>query len=189
MKKEHFDFLKTNKACESGLKWAEKQSDLYELWNNCHRGDWLLWLAKKLKVDERKHMLCAALCAHTVAHLMTDRRSREAVRIAFLWGRGKATDEKLLSARKAAWAATCGCATTAAALAAGDTALAAASAATWAATRAADADAADGAARAAALATAWAAADAAADRNRLRTAEIARKILTQEVFEKIAELS
>ncbi len=178
MKKEHFDFLKTNQACESVLEWAEKQSDLYDLWNNCHRGDWLLWLAKKLKVDERKHMLCAALCAHTVVHLMTDARSREAIRIAFLWGRGKATGEQLREARKAAAAAI---------------------------TTSADADAADAAAAAADADVAWTAAAAAAwaadayngayaaytagQANELRTAEIARKILTQEVFEKIAELS
>lgn len=162
MKTEHFDFLITNRACEAGLKWAKTQSDLYELWNNCHRGDWLLWLANRLKVDRKKQMLCAALCAHTVVHLMTDARSREAVRIAFLWGRGKATDEQLREARGAARAAT------------------SADAAAWAATEAADAWAADAAAEAAA--------DDAKKRNQLRTAEIARKILTQEVFEKIAKL-
>lgn len=180
MKKAHFAFLKTNRACESGLEWAETQSDLYELWNNCHRGDWLLWLANKLKVDQKKLALCAALCAHTVVHLMTDRRSREAVRIAFLWGRGKATDEQLREAREAAWAA----------WAVAD------AAAAWAANAYA-ADAWAIAATVAARAVAWAAADDAAyaaddadarQANALRTAEIARKILTQEVFEKIATL-
>ncbi len=159
MKKEHFYFLKTNRACEPGLKWAETQSDLYELWNNCHRGDWMLWLADRLQVDKRKQVLCAALCAHTVVHLMTDRRSREAVRIAFLYGRGKATNEQLREAREAA-----------------------ANAAVWAAARAADA-----AAAAAAIAAAVAGVTAR-QANLLRTAEIARKILTEEVMKKIKEI-
>lgn len=169
MKTEHFDFLKNNRACEPGMEWAETQSNLYELWNNCHRGDWMLWLANSLKVDERKQMLCGALCAHTVVHLMTDRRSREAVRIAFLYARGKATDKQLKEARDAAVAA---------AKAARDAACIAA----WAAYIAACVGA---------TGTAKAAADAAREArqaNELRTAEIARKILTQDVFDKISTL-
>lgn len=167
MKKEHFDFLKSNDACQPGLEWAKTQSDLYELWNNCHRGDWLLWLANELQVDSKKLMLCGALCAHTVIQYMKDPRSREAVRIAFLYARGKATDEQLREARKAAWNAA------------------------WTAWNAANVDAATAAAYTAyaiTAAVAYAAAAAAGQANALRTAEIARKILTQEVFEKIAEL-
>lgn len=103
----------------------------------------MLWLAKRLQVDQSKQVLCAALCAHTVVHLMTDRRSREAVRIAFLYARGKATDIQLHEAEAAA-----------------------------------------------AAATAWAGVSAGAARqaNQLRTAQIARKILTQDVFEKISKI-
>lgn len=172
MKIEHLNWLQTNKACNPSIQWIEEKNiqSLEEAWNACERGDWLLWMATKLKVNKRKLVLCAALCAHTVVQRMQDARSRDAVRVAFLWGRGKATDEQLSSARKAAWAATGG------------------SGAAAAAARAADADDADGAARAAALATAWAAADGAADKNRLRTAEIARKVLTEEVMKKIKEI-
>lgn len=169
MKTEHFDFLKNNRACDEGLKWAETQSGLYELWNNCHRGDWLSWLANRLQVDERKRMMCGALCAHSVIHLMTDRRSREAVRIAFLYARGKATDKQLKEAK---------CAAVAAAKAARDAACIAA----WAAYIATCVGA---------TSAAKAAADAAREArqaNELRTAEIARKILTQDVFAKISKL-
>ena len=171
MKKEHLNWLQTNKACDPSIQWIEEKNiqSLEEAWNTCERGDWLLWMATKLNVDKRKLVLCAALCARTVVQRMQDARSRDAVRVAFLWGRSKATDEQLSSARKAAWAAAGG------------------SGAAAAAARAADADDADGAARAAALATAWAAADAA-DKNRLRTAEIARKVLTEEVMKKIKEI-
>lgn len=224
MKKEHFNFLKINQACEDGLVWAKTQSDLYNLWNNCHRGDWLLWLANKLKVDKRKQVLCAALCAHTVVHLMTDARSREAVRIAFLYGRGKATDEQLREAREAARAATytvTKAAANATAKADNDAttnnAIRAAGVATWIATDAAANAAvratgattwvaADDAVNAAASDAYWAywtddtindadndatwaaAAEAATDArqaNQLRTASIVRKILTEDVLEKI----
>ena len=173
MKTEHLDFLITNRACAEVLEWAKTQSDLYDLWNNCNRGGWLLWLANRLKVDRKKQMLCGALCAHTVVHLMTDRRSREAVRIAFLYARGKATDKQLQEAWEAA-------AEAAAEAADNETARAAVSA-VWAASSvwASDVWAAEAAAEAAA---------AAKKRNEQRTGEIARKILTQEVFEKIAEL-
>lgn len=202
--------MKINQACEDGLIWAKTQSDLYDLWNNCHRGDWLLWLANKLKVDKRKQALCAALCAHTVVHLMTDARSREAVRIAFLWGRGKVTNEQLREAREAARAAyTTTTAATyaadadywAAARAAANAAVRVTGAATWAA-----ADDATNAATSAAYWAYWtddtinaadddatwaAAADtanAAMQANQLRTAEIARKILTNDVMKKIKEI-
>ena len=170
MKTKLLNWLQINKACDPSIQWIKQNNiqSLEEAWNVCERGDWLLWMATKLNVDKRKLVLCAALCAHTVVQRMQDARSRDAVRVAFLWGRGKATDEQLSSARKAAWAAAGG------------------SGAAAAAARAADADA-DGAARAAALATAWVAADAA-DKNRLRTAEIARKVLTEDVIKKIKEI-
>lgn len=191
MKTEHYNFLKTNQTCDSFLKWAESQSNLYELWNNCRRGDWLLWLAEDLQVDSKRLMLCGALCAHTAVHLMKDRRSREAVRIAFLYARGKATYEQLEEARYGALCAAAEAEYNAdyfAALAAATTvddasdanaaaaAIAAADVAdTWAATLAATDD--------------WAATAAAArEANQLNTAEITRKILTQEVFEKIDKI-
>lgn len=183
MKKEHLEWLQANKACGSSIQWIEEKNiqSLEEVWHTCERGDWLLWIATKLNVDKRKLVLCAALCAHMVVR-MQDARSRDAVRVAFLWGRGKATDEQLSSARKAAWGAACGSGATAAAALAADAAAA----------LAADADGADSAVRAAALAIAWTAADAdaATDKksNQLRTAEIARKILTNDVMKKIKEI-
>lgn len=174
MKAKHFNFLKKHQACEPGLEWAKTQSDLYELWNNCHRGDWLLWLANELNVDKRKLMLCGALCAHTVVQFMGDRASREAVRVAFLYARGKATDAQLEAAKidtADAWYVVHPAAAAARAARAARAAVYAAVYAAWN-----DPDVDDHAARAARQA------------NQLRTAEIARKNLTEEVFEKINQL-
>ena len=105
MKKEHLEWLQANKACGSSIQWIEEKNiqSLEEAWYTCKRGNWLLWMAEKLKVDKRKLVLCAALYAHTVMQYMEDAKSRDAVRIAFLWGRGKATDIELEKASADAW--------------------------------------------------------------------------------------
>lgn len=174
MKKEHLEWLQANKACSSSIQWIEEKNiqSLEEALYVCDRGDWLLWMATKLNVDKRRLVLCAALCAHTVIKYMQDPRSRNAVRIAFLWGRGKTTYAQLEKAKTKALAAITAAKTV-------DTVTyAAAWAAAWA-TIPTDAI--------------WAAitvADAAIDKksNQLRTAEIARKILTEDVLKKIKEI-
>jgi hypothetical protein len=174
MKKEHLEWLQVNKACDLSIQWIEEKNiqSLEEAWNTCKRGDWLLWMATKLNVDKRRLVLCAALCAHTVIQYMQDPRSRNAVRIAFLWGRGKTTYTQLEKAKTNALAAVI------AARAVDTVTYAAAWAAAWA-TIPAD--------------TIWAinvAANAATDKksNQLRTAEIARKILTEDVMKKLKEI-
>ena len=161
MKKEHLEWLQANKACDSSIQWIEEKNiqSLEDAWYTCERGTWLLWMATKLNVDKRKLVLCGALCAHTVIQYMQDPRSRDVVRIAFLWGRGKTTDEQLSYARKAAWKAAAGTDDTAA--------LAAVWAAVWAVNAAAWAD---------------------KRSNQLRTAEIIRKVLTEDVLKKIKEI-
>ena len=170
MKKEHLEWLETNQACSQSIEWIEENNiqSLEEAWHTCGRGDWMLWMAKKLRINKRKLVLCGALCAHTVVEYMQDPRSRNAVRVAFLWGRGKATDAQLKAAREAA---TYG----------GDWADYAARAAVRSADWTAYAgEAAACAADAAALAADWAA--DARKANQMRTASIAMELLTEEVM-------
>lgn len=164
MQTKCLNWLRTNEACSPSIRWIKQNNiqSLEDAWHACERGDWLFWMAKRLGISKRKLALGGALCAHTVVHLMTDSRSREAVRITFLWGRGKASDKQLREAREAAAAA------------AADAAAYAAYAAAYAADVAAEA--------------AYAAADAAWQENQLRTAEIVRKILTNDVMKKIKEI-
>jgi len=162
MKKEHFDWLKSKFACGESMDWIEENNiqSLEEAWNACERGDWLLWLAQELGIEKRKLVLCGALCAHTVIQSMKDPRSRNAVRMAFLWSRGKATDAQLVAAgddaREAAYDA----------VSERDADWTAARSATWIG----DADA--------ERAAAWAGTGN-------KTANIARKLLTQEVMNAI----
>src|SRR5690554_1098239 len=195
MKKEHMIWLQENYACPPGVIWIQEHNikSLQEAWNVCNRGEWLLWMAAKLDVDYRKLVLCGALCAHAVVQHMKDPRSREAVRVAFLWGRGKATDEELEAARAAARAAAARATT-------GWAADEAPRIARWAAADAIrptslSAMSASQSAAAAAAADAWARstdADEATDAreaNRLRTANIARKVLTEDVMSAIQTIN
>lgn len=150
-----------------------------EAWYTCHKGDWLLRMATKLKVDKRKLVLCAALCAHTVIQYMQDARSRDVVRTAFLWGRGKATDKQLMAAWESALPVCTSDPTDATSLAAFSANAAALAAFNNIAFAAFVADA-------TAKATTADDADVAKEVNQLRTATIVRKICTEDVMKKLS---
>jgi hypothetical protein len=157
-------------ACEVARVWAEDKT-IEEIVEQCHRGDWLLWLADKVGIGLRPLTLAKGHCANTVRHLMQDDRSIKAVDVAIRFGEGKATEEELNTAAAAARSA---------------------AAAAWYAAYAAWADAAWSAAYAAYAAdAAWADADAAyaADNeNLLQTADICREYIGDMIIEKCNEL-
>ena len=74
-------------ACDEAIEWA-KNKTAKEAWDQCERGDWLLWWAKKENTDLRKLTLAKARCAKTVIHLMKDQRSIDAVEAAEKYGLG-----------------------------------------------------------------------------------------------------
>ena len=167
----NFEIEKFN-ACKESIAFRENYSDFKSAWENCPRGDWMLWIAKKLKVDLLKLTTAKALCANTVRHLMKNERSKKAIDVAILFGQGLATREELDFA--------------AAAAAAADTADYA-DAAAYVAAAAATADYADAAAYAAYAA--YAAADTASrQKNQQETAEICRRVLTDVVLTAIDNL-
>jgi hypothetical protein len=89
-------------ACEQALEWAGDKT-WEEIYNTCHRGDWLLWLFAKTNPDDLQLLILAkGHCANTVRHLMMDERSTNAVDVAIAFGEGKATIEELNAARAAA---------------------------------------------------------------------------------------
>jgi len=155
------------RACEEAREWA-KDKTAKECWEQCHRGDWLLWWAKKEGVGLRELTLAKGKCAETVIHLMKDQRSKDAVRAAIDYGNGLITDDQLMAA--AADAAAYAAADAAAYAAAYD-----ADADAYAADAAAyDADAAAYAADAAAYAAAYDARKNAREENQKKTADIVR---------------
>ena len=148
-------------ACKDAREWAGDKS-IEDVIASCHRGDWLLWLAKKLEMDLQPLTLAKGHCAATVLHLMKDEISKKAVQVAIDFGNGLASRDQLDAAADAAYAA-------AAAAADADVAAYAAARA-----NAAYADAADAAADAA-YAAAAADAVAAKKENQKLTADICRE--------------
>ena len=174
-------------ACRDAREWVATQKNYKEAWQNCERGDWMLWLAKRLKVDDRKLTLAKFKCANQVRHLMKDQRSIDALDASEKYGNGEIGREELNAAADAAAAAAAYAADAAAYYA--DAAAAAAAYAAYAAdadaAAAADADA----AAAAAAYAAYAAAAAAAKKESLKkSADFCREILTEEVLTAYAKL-
>jgi hypothetical protein len=177
------DKLSSLYACEESIEWLNERN-AEQMWNGCPRGDWMLWLLKKLNLNKRKLTLCKGKCSETVKHLMKDERSIKAVEVAIRYGYSEATEEELSYAADAAADAY------ASAYAADAYAAAAYAAAAYAADAyaAADADADAAAAYAAdayAYADATAYADAAKKENQLLTANIIRQLVP---FNELLEL-
>jgi hypothetical protein len=93
-------------ACKGARDWAKGKS-WKEIFNTCHRGDWLLWLFKKTSEDTEENLKLLtrtkAYCALTVKHLMKDKRSIDACEIALKFSDGLATKEELDNIRNAAY--------------------------------------------------------------------------------------
>ncbi|MBP6538783.1 MAG: hypothetical protein KA234_00500 [Saprospiraceae bacterium] len=193
------DLLVNLRACEDAKNWA-KEMTIEEIVNTCHRGDWLLWLAKKIDLPIKPITLAKVRCAKTVIHLIGYPSSLKALEVAEKFA---LTDEVSLddlrnaAAYAAADAATAYAADAAAAYAAADAATAYAADAAYSAADAAysaayAADAADAAYSAAYAAAAYAyaadAADAARIKNQKQTADICREILGHLIITKVNEL-
>jgi len=153
-------------ACDEAKDWAGDKS-WEEVYNTCHRGNWLLWLFQRTNPNDLQLLtLTKGHCANTIRHLMTYERSLKAVDAAIAFGEGRISREELEDAAVAA-----------AAWAAADWA-----AADWAAWAAWAASAVWASAWATAWATAWAARAAAYEENQQLTADICRKYLPIEIW-------
>ena len=64
-----------------------------------------LWCLPAVTGHDREIRLYAVWCARQVQHLLTDRRSLDALDVAERFANGLATDKELAAARAAAWAA------------------------------------------------------------------------------------
>jgi hypothetical protein len=139
--------LRDLRACPEAIAWVGDR-DAETAWNECERGDWMLWLLGMLDVLRQDLVLAACACARLSLPLVPEGedRPRLAIEAAEDWARGGETTLAQVR-RAAAYAA--------------DAADAAAYAA-YAAYAAFAANAADAAAYAAAAARAAAAAEAAA---------------------------
>jgi hypothetical protein len=168
-------------ACEDAQDWLRtlgESATMAEAWAQCTWSDWMFWALDKSDALPDDRTLRKLACAfvrrtpladgRTVWDLLTDERSRNAVKVAERYADGNATDAELAAARDAATAAwyaamAASSADSSAANAAGaawDAASAARDA--WDVTNAANAAGAAARAACAAAGAAWAAAGAAA---------------------------
>ncbi len=147
-------------ACKPAIYWVSQQDSTQQAWQDCPRGDWMLWLLGKLSgpvgsESRKKLVLTVCECARLSLHLIPEGedRPRMAIETAEKYVRGD--DGVTLESLKAASAA--------------------ASAADAAAADAAAAAAADAAAAAAVASASAAAADAASEKTLKKCADIVRK--------------
>ena len=140
--------------CSAGLGFAAvRKFDLYRVWQECERGDWLIWLLDKTNnIDKAIAVRLAIECARHVLPIYEvkspgDKRPREAIQAAEKWSNQPTEENKKFASAAAYYSA----------YSAAAAAAAAASAATYASAAAAAA-----AAASAAAASAYAAAAAAA---------------------------
>ena len=193
------DYLKEINACTDAREWATGK-DFKDIYNTCHRGDWLCWLyARTNPSDIRGLTLVKGLQANEIRHLMQDPRSLAAVDAAIAYGRGEINEKQLLASADAAYAASdaayaAAYASADAAYAYADAAYAASAYVAASASADAAADAAYAAAAYAAYAAAYAAADAAGEVNDVyvkslrRSADIFRENIPYEKINKVWEI-
>ena len=106
------EFCDLHHACGDGREFAIKFATMADVWDNCKRPDWLLWILDRLNMPlDRDRRLFACWCAvctpmadgRMTRALLTDPRSVEAVRVATRFALGLATEEQMAAARAAAW--------------------------------------------------------------------------------------
>jgi hypothetical protein len=101
-------------ACEEAREWARTQPDAETAWNNCERGDWMLWIigrtaAGKPWSEERKPLVLAACkCARLALKYVPkgEKRPRKAIETAEAWVRGETTGDEVRASAYAAYAST-----------------------------------------------------------------------------------
>jgi hypothetical protein len=91
-----FEWLKVESAQSDIVEWARPFGEDWErAWNECPRGDWLLAMAARAKVDEKRIVLAAAACARQALEHVDPAESRplSAIETAEAWANGQATAE------------------------------------------------------------------------------------------------
>jgi len=106
---KHIEELEKVGACGSAIRWASEMKNGQSAWDNCERGDWMLWLAGKMSgkpesAKRKRLVLCACECARlALVHVSKgELRPLKAIETAEAWARGKATIEEVRKARSVA---------------------------------------------------------------------------------------
>jgi hypothetical protein len=109
-KKEFLAILKEKNACSEAVEWVKesKTETFVELWNECERADWMLWiLARMIKEkgwpSRKTVVLCACDCAETSLQFIPEDEPRPkiAIQTARKWTEGKASERECAKAAAA----------------------------------------------------------------------------------------
>jgi hypothetical protein len=104
------DKLKKLNACSEAIQWAEQQDNEQQAWDDCHRGDWMLWLCGKLSGEpesEGRKLLVLAACECARLSIMYvaegEERPLNALEIVESWAKNEGTTiEEVRAAASAA---------------------------------------------------------------------------------------
>jgi len=90
-------------ACDAALEWVGDRTP-EQAWQECPRGDWLLWVAARVKVERRLVVLAACACTRTALKYVPEGedRPRKAIEAAEAWCQGECTIEELRRAANVA---------------------------------------------------------------------------------------
>ena len=93
--KDYISYLKELNACSEAVEWSGQFETSQEAWDNCERGDWMLWLLGKQAGEpesksRKKIVLAACECARlSLKHIpKTEKRPLEAIQTAEKWAKG-----------------------------------------------------------------------------------------------------
>lgn len=102
------EFCDLHNASQRDVNWAlESHNSMKECWEKLSPGH-LIWVAtRKGVLTNRELRLFAVYCCREIWHLLSDHRSRGAVKIAAKFANNLTTEEALKAAEATAWAATC----------------------------------------------------------------------------------
>src|SRR3990167_2456904 len=95
------NILENLNACHKSIKWLSGVDNIQQAWEQCERGDWMLWVLANLKADRKKVVLSACGCARLSLRFNPDERVLHAIETAEAWTAGKAT---LADLDRATWA-------------------------------------------------------------------------------------
>ena len=100
--------LKKIEACKPSIDWVGDRT-LKQAWDECERADWLLWYAT-YKIDRKKIVRVAAMCAETVVHIYEERysgdmRVRDCIKACYDYADNKINLDELIKYSDAAYAA------------------------------------------------------------------------------------
>ena len=76
-------------ACSEAIKAAKKYTTSQKLWDDCGRGDWMLWLIARTQHDRKQLVLAACACARLSLKYVPagEDRPRIAIETAEKWAR------------------------------------------------------------------------------------------------------